>query len=139
MGSHDDQAARFELVQPVADEVPEPASHLVAHHSVADTSADYETNLGRLVLLVTDEPGPVRGGGAQLVHHQSRPRRARAATHRATKVVGTTEPVVSRQHEGQAVSRTRPLERRDLTTERPARVRMRTRKPCVLARLRLLG
>jgi hypothetical protein len=39
----------------------------------------------------------------------------------------------------QAASRTRPLERRDLSTDRPARVRMRTRKPWVLARLRLLG
>src|SRR4029453_19040632 len=35
--------------------------------------------------------------------------------------------------------RIRPLPRRRAMIERPARVRMRIRKPCVLARLRLFG
>ncbi len=39
----------------------------------------------------------------------------------------------------QADSRARPLWRRARTIARPARVRMRSRKPCRLARLRLLG
>src|SRR5919106_1000914 len=39
----------------------------------------------------------------------------------------------------QAPSRVRPLARRRAMIERPARVRIRIRKPCVLARLRLFG
>ncbi len=39
----------------------------------------------------------------------------------------------------QAESRLRPLSRRAATMVRPARVRMRNRKPCVLARRRLFG
>ena len=40
---------------------------------------------------------------------------------------------------GQAESSTRPLRRRAARMARPARVRMRSRKPCVLARRRLFG
>jgi hypothetical protein len=39
----------------------------------------------------------------------------------------------------QAVSRVRPLARRAAMIARPARVRIRSRKPCVLARRRLFG
>lgn len=39
----------------------------------------------------------------------------------------------------QAASRLRPLSRRAFMTIRPARVRIRTRKPCFLCRRRLLG
>jgi hypothetical protein len=39
----------------------------------------------------------------------------------------------------QALSRARPLRRRAARTARPARVRMRSRNPCVLARRRLFG
>ncbi len=40
---------------------------------------------------------------------------------------------------GQAVSERRPLRRRPDTMARPARVRIRSRKPCTLARRRLFG
>jgi len=39
----------------------------------------------------------------------------------------------------QAERRVRPFERRAARIARPARVRIRARKPCVLARLRLFG
>src|SRR5258708_27867820 len=39
----------------------------------------------------------------------------------------------------QTLTRARPLRRRAASTARPARVRMRSRKPCVLARRRLFG
>ena len=42
-------------------------------------------------------------------------------------------------HRAYGVSRLRPLPRRRLSTCRPARVRMRARKPWVRARLRFLG
>jgi hypothetical protein len=62
MGAHDDQAARFDLVQPLPDEVSKPASHLVSHHRVADTSADHETDLGRAVRLGAGYGTGRRGG-----------------------------------------------------------------------------
>ena len=40
---------------------------------------------------------------------------------------------------GQAARRLRPLRRRDARIARPARVRIRRRKPCVLCRRRLFG
>lgn len=52
---------------------------------------------------------------------------------KAGECVAVADPV------DQTVRRARPLARRDLRTARPARVLMRTRKPCVLARRRLFG
>jgi hypothetical protein len=49
----------------------------------------------------------------------------------------STHPGLGRQD--QALSRSRPLRLRAARTARPARVRMRSRKPCVLARRRLFG
>jgi hypothetical protein len=46
---------------------------------------------------------------------------------------------LARKDAGQAVSRARPLRRRRAMIARPARVRMRRRKPCVFARRRLFG
>ena len=43
------------------------------------------------------------------------------------------------EQRAQADSLERPLRRRDDRIERPARVRMRRRKPCFLARRRLFG
>jgi hypothetical protein len=47
--------------------------------------------------------------------------------------------IPARQVSAQADSLSRPLERRDARMERPARVRMRSRKPWVFARRRLFG
>jgi hypothetical protein len=57
-------------------------------------------------------------------------------------VSAKTGPEVSRFTEastGQTARRLRPLVRREDRMARPARVRMRSRKPCVLARRRLFG
>ena len=59
--------------------------------------------------------------------------------HRRGEVRATAQPGAGREHVGQADSFERPLERRAPRMARPARVRMRRRKPCVLARRRLLG
>lgn len=45
----------------------------------------------------------------------------------------------ARHADHQTVSRLRPLSRRRLSVTRPARVRIRARKPCVRARLRFFG
>lgn len=56
-----------------------------------------------------------------------------------TVVISVGDAVTPRQHQNYAVSFARPLRRREAMIERPARVRMRRRKPCTLARRRLLG
>ena len=67
---------------------------------------------------------------------------SRPSSHRGPKVSGRTHTIVRRKHEpsaSQAESFARPLRRRPERMARPARVAMRLRKPCTLARLRLLG
>jgi hypothetical protein len=62
-----------------------------------------------------------------------------AANHQQ-EVATIGQPVGVGQHErNQAESRARPLARRAVMIARPARVRMRSRNPCVLARRRLFG
>jgi hypothetical protein len=61
----------------------------------------------------------------------------------AGKLAGAAQAMRGGQHgraaDCQAESRARPLARRVERMLRPARVRMRNRKPCVLARRRLFG
>ena len=65
-------------------------------------------------------------------------------TDRQAIVARTTQTMRTGKHEvnglcGQAASRLRPLRRRPAMIARPARVRIRRRKPCVLLRRRLFG
>jgi hypothetical protein len=60
------------------------------------------------------------------------------------EIIPTPQALLSREHaaslvRGQADSRVRPLARRAEMMARPARVRMRSRKPWVFARRRLFG
>src|ERR687896_2011435 len=72
------------------------------------------------------EDRPEGGRGTQPVHRR----------HDLTPAVAHAGTVTEAP---QAPSRVRPLARRRAMIERPARVRIRIRKPCVLARLRLFG
>jgi len=68
--------------------------------------------------------------------------RTSAAADRSLEVLPPPQPVSGGQHEytgAQAVRRPRPLARRAEMIARPARVRMRSRKPWVFARRRVLG
>lgn len=65
--------------------------------------------------------------------------RACATSDGETVVISVGDAMTPRQHRNYAVSFARPLRRREAMIERPARVRMRRRKPCTLARRRLLG
>jgi hypothetical protein len=68
-----------------------------------------------------------------------------ALSHRGAKVIRTNNTVDPLQHEATSESKdyadnsVRPLRRRAARIERPARVRMRRRKPCTFARRRLFG
>ena len=69
--------------------------------------------------------------------------RTSALAHRGVEQTRCGEPMAAIEHQPtwrtQAASRLRPLLRRAERIARPARVRMRRRKPCVLARRRLFG
>jgi len=76
------------------------------------------------------------------VHDEPRTSRAETTSHGGGELVPMGEPRAGRQHRrgpAQAESRSRPLRRRPATMARPARVRIRSRKPCVRARRRLFG
>jgi hypothetical protein len=65
------------------------------------------------------------------------PARTSPGAHGERELRAVTHPGLGRQD--QALSRSRPLCLRAARTARPARVRMRSRKPCVFARRRLFG
>ena len=68
------------------------------------------------------------------------PDRRREIVAAASSGIPREAPVTSPSgHGGQTLTRARPLRRRAARTARPALVRMRSRKPCVLARRRLFG
>src|SRR5207253_8380084 len=73
----------------------------------------------------------------QQVAHHGRPARTGPGAYGQRELRAATHPRLGRQD--QALSRSRPLRLRAARTARPARVRMRSRKPCVLARRRLFG
>ena len=80
--------------------------------------------------------------GATRVHDNIGLHRSDPLRHSGAELRRPSHPVLSREHDArpcQAVSLRRPLPRRPATMARPARVRMRRRKPCTRARRRLFG
>jgi hypothetical protein len=79
------------------------------------------------------------------VHNNIGLNRPDTSLDRGTELGRTSHAVLHRQHcsrqseSDQAVSARRPLRRRPETIARPARVRIRNRKPCTRARRRLFG
>ena len=115
-----------ELAQTPLDPVP--------GHRGADRPADHESYPGRLP--VSDPAGVLLRPHEQVTYH-ARPARPGPGAHGQRELRAATHPGLGRQD--QALSLSRPLCRRAARTARPARVRMRSRKPCVLARRRLFG
>jgi hypothetical protein len=126
---HKKATARKRLKVP-AHKLAKPPLDAVSGHRRADRPADYKSYPGRFT--VTD---PVRPD--EQVTDDGRPTRARPVAHRQRELRAAAHPGPGRQD--QALSRSRPLCLRAARTARPARVRMRSRKPCVLARRRLFG
>ena len=111
----------------------------------AHTARSRRATRWRMTALPTDllTISPTRGGSGQssldltwrtsvgrAVRRPPRTAAVKSALRRIRWAAGST---------GQAARRARPLRRRDDRIERPARVRIRSRKPWVLARRRLLG
>ena len=105
--------------------------HPVAGHGVSDCLRHNKTHPSLLGWI------PITHGH---VDHDTRGTGTRTPPKRRSEITGTTQPTGSGQHyRDQADSSARPLRRRALRMARPARVRMRERKPCVRLRRRLLG
>jgi hypothetical protein len=102
----------------------------VSGHRRADRPAYHKSYPGRLAVVHSVGPH-------QQVAHQARPTRAHPGAHGQRELRTAPHPGLRRQD--QALSRSRPLRLRAARTARPARVRMRSRKPCVFARRRLFG
>ncbi len=85
-----------------------------------------------------DHRGPRSIRVRHKMHHQTAASHASAVADCGTHPRPRMQAVVAGQHR-HTVRRARPLLRRFARTERPARVRMRRRKPCFLCRRRLLG
>src|ERR1022692_3568616 len=126
------------------DQVTEPPPDPVAYHRRADLAAHDEADSGRLTAARPHQ---------QVTDHERAPGPA-ALVDRHGELGPTAHPSGGRQHRpspphrqaprgrdgaAQTLTRARPLRRRAARTARPARVRMRRRKPGVFARRRLFG
>src|SRR5690606_40575909 len=111
----------------------ETTPHGVSRHRAADRLAHDEAEARR-----------ARFAGVDDVQHVDRARAPRAPPDDRSIVDPAGEALRSGEHVRRAArdyaeSSVRPLLRRAFTIARPARVRIRARKPCFLARRRLLG
>ena len=130
---HKKATARKQLKVP-AHELTQTPLDPVPGHRGADRPADHESYPGRLPVM---DPVSVLLRPHEQVTHHPRPTRPGPGAHGQRELRAATHPGLGRQD--QALSLSRPLCRRAARTARPARVRMRSRKPCVLARRRLFG
>lgn len=110
--------------------------HLVPGHRRTNRPADDEPDPGRF-----SRYEPSRSAGIVCPHkqvaHDGGFARTDPGADGQRKVGAVPHPGLGRQD--QALSRSRPLCLRAARTARPARVRIRSRKPCVFARRRLFG
>jgi hypothetical protein len=119
--------------------VTKPAANPISHYCLPDAPAHDESNPGRLIDVRPRRqvpgkqrpavPAPAIHGGLEV---QTAPHPRGRGQHRSP-------PSSRRRSAGQALTRARPLRRRAAMMARPARVRMRSLNPCVLARRRLFG
>jgi hypothetical protein len=107
--------------------VAQPSGHLGSSHRGTHLPADGESD-ARLRRRTRSD-----------MHNQAATGDPATPAHRLNDVLVPPEPIGRRQHARQAERRVRPFARRLVITARPARVRIRSRKPCVFARRRLFG
>ena len=151
MGAQYEQATPRERGETPAHQFPEPSLHPITNHRRANRTADNKAYLCR----VTGAYRSVRAGGQQQVTRDHGSARSAARSQRQPELRWASHPRLLRQHHTscaawrasvwrrrqprQALSFARPLLRRAARTARPARVRIRSRKPWTFARRRLFG
>ena len=130
VGTHHKKATARKRVKVPAHQLTKTPLHLVPGHRRTNRPADHETYPGWLGLMRSVRP-------YQQVAHDTGPACTGPGAHGQPELGAVTHPGLGRQD--QALSRSRPLCLRAARTARPARVRIRSRKPCVFARRRLFG
>jgi hypothetical protein len=115
----------------------------IARDRVPDSAIDHETNPWPRAARRIPLNRPI-AGNTRSMNHQRGPTHTEPTSGRPPEVLRAAHSQRSRQHYGrstrsQADRRLRPLRRRAEMTARPARVRIRRRKPWVRLRRRLLG
>jgi len=128
--AHHKKATVRKRLKVPAHECTELPLHAVPGDGRTDRPAYHESYPGRFLPVerviadqqMPDEAGPARPG---------------PGAHGQGELGAAAHPGLGWQD--QALSRSRPLRLRAARTARPARVRMRSRKPCVFARRRLFG
>ena len=119
--THEVPVTRLERVAARAHDLAQLAAKPVPGHGISRAPAHGIGDLGRPVIGSTDPSDP----------HWS------VAARPNPRQLGEARTVANSVN--QAESRARPRARRDLSTARPARLRIRRRKPCFFLRFRLLG
>jgi hypothetical protein len=132
------QATSRKPMQVPRSQVPEPTTNPVSNHGRADGAAHDEPHPWRLICVrphvqVTCNEPPTEPYSASSSFE------VRPAAHARSSGQHHTPPSSRWRSAGQTLTRARPLRRRAASTARPARVRMRSLKPCVFARRRLFG
>ena len=136
---NDQQCTGTKSRYPMHDLVSKHPGHSVSNYRIPNTSAHDKPDARGLAVPrqpTTHQLIAVR----HLRIHQQTSSPGPTPTSRNQREVGRLrDPMLARQHLSQALTRLRPLDLRALTIERPARVRIRSRKPCFFARRRLFG
>ena len=138
MDTHHDIAAARQRGQARAQQVAQAPTYAVADDGRPDRTGHDETD------TYAGIPTIISAGRGDM-HRQSARTRAHTVADGRGELGWPPHARDRRKHEGpcpengQADSRSRPLRRRLARIARPARVRIRRRNPCVLARRRLFG
>jgi hypothetical protein len=130
---HKKATARKQLKVP-AHELAETPLDPVPGHRGANRPADHESYPGWFEVM---DPASIILRPHQQMTYHAWPTCTSPGADGERELGAVSHPGLGRQD--QALSLSRPLCRRAARTARPARVRMRSRKPCVLARRRLFG
>ena len=128
--AHHKKATARKRVKIPAHQLAKPPLNTVSGYRRANRPAYHESYPGRFPLVKSVLAD-------QQMAHDAGPARPDPGAYGQRELRAAAHPGRSRQD--QALSRSRPLRLRAARTARPARVRMRSRKPCVLARRRLFG
>ena len=160
-GPHDQDGTGRQHADPVAHQVPQPPGDAVPHDRWTHRLAHHQTDPWGT------EDRPTSGRWPELMQGQQGATGTLAAANGSLEIAVGTQAVRGREHrrlrgaglsrgcgprmgidrpashrcgtDAQADSSSRPLRRRPARIARPARVRIRSRKPWVLARRRLFG
>jgi hypothetical protein len=130
VGTHHKKATARKRVKVPAHQLTKTPFHLVPGHRRTNRPADHKAYPGWLGLSK-----PVRSH--EQVTYDAGSTCTGPGAHGQRELGAVAHPGLGRQD--QALSRSRPLRLRAARTARPARVRIRSRKPCVFARRRLFG